>query len=133
MTVGERIKACRKEAGLTLKQMSAFIGISVSFLSDIENGRSKPSLKRLEKIAEKLQTSVSWLMGENGDVKEASGTYKASEWGPVLLTLMSSSSFSEVMNYLRDFQEWDEGDQKELLGYLRAKKLSREGRKRGES
>ncbi|MCG0276769.1 MAG: helix-turn-helix domain-containing protein [Thermosediminibacteraceae bacterium] len=37
----------------------------MSFLSDIENGRSNPSLERLKEIAEALDTTVSYLLGEN--------------------------------------------------------------------
>ncbi len=128
MNVGKRIKLCRKGAGLTLKQMSELVGVSSSFLSDIENGRSNPSLQRLETVAEKLGTSVSWLMGEE-DIREPSGTYRVSEWVAALQRLMSFPEFKEVIGYLEDFPDWDSTDRDELMGYLRAKKLFREKNK----
>jgi len=64
MNVGERIKQLRKEKNLTLRELSQKADISISFLSDIENGRSNPSLERLKDIAEALGTTVSYLLGE---------------------------------------------------------------------
>lgn len=63
-TVGERIKKLRKIRGFTLKDMHEKTGISVSFLSDIENGRSKPSLPRLKDISDALETTTSYLLGD---------------------------------------------------------------------
>lgn len=64
-SVGVRIKALRKQKGYTLKILSAKAKISISFLSDIENGRSKPSLERLQDIAVALETTTSYLMNES--------------------------------------------------------------------
>ena len=68
MNVGERIKQLRKEKKLTLKELSHKADISISFLSDIENGRSNPSLERLKDIAEALDTTISYLLGETSDL-----------------------------------------------------------------
>ena len=126
MKVGQRIKACRKEAGLTLKQLSERVGISVSFLSDIENGRSNPSLERLESMADKLGTSVSWLMGEDGAAGEVSVKYQPGEWIETFNKLMSFPDFREIMDCLKDFPKWNKSDKEELIGYLKAKKFFRE-------
>lgn len=68
-SIGDRIKALRKEQKLTLKDLSEKANISVSFLSDIENSRSKPSLERLNDIAIALDTTTSYLMGENASTE----------------------------------------------------------------
>lgn len=128
MNVGSRIKALRKEKKLKLKHLSALAGISISFLCDIENGKSNPSLGRLEKIAEKLGTTVSWLMGEEGAVNEASGAYHSSQLSEVLQRLMPYPEFEIIIDCLEDFPDWDKQDREELIGYLKAKKLFREGR-----
>lgn len=65
MSLGEHIKELRKKKGLTLRELSKKIGISISFLSDIENSRSKPSLQKLEAIAKGLDVTVSYLLGED--------------------------------------------------------------------
>jgi len=65
MSVGERIKLLRQKKKMTLRELSEKVGISISFLSDIENNRSNPSLERLKEIAKALDTSVSYLLGED--------------------------------------------------------------------
>ena len=65
MTVGKRIKEIRKKKKLTLRELSKKADISISFISDIENGRSNPSLERLKSIAAALDTPVSVLLGES--------------------------------------------------------------------
>lgn len=64
MDIGQRIRAVRKEKKWTLEDLKERTGLSVSFLSDIERGVSNPSLKRLKEIAEGLNVSVSYLLGE---------------------------------------------------------------------
>lgn len=63
--IGLLIKSIRKEKGYTLKELSQKVGISISFLSDIENGRSNPSVERLVDIALALETPVSFFLGDN--------------------------------------------------------------------
>lgn len=60
-----RLRQRRRECGdLTLEQVSERTGLSVSFLSDIERGRSQPSLDTLEKLAECYQTNLAALFTE---------------------------------------------------------------------
>ena len=52
--LGAGIKSYRNEKGLTLKYLAALCGLSVSYLSDIETGRTTPSIQTLSKITEAL-------------------------------------------------------------------------------
>lgn len=83
--VGSKIKALRKQKNYTLKDMNSKTGISVSFLSDIENGRSNPSLDRLTDIANALGTSVSYLLGENISGGEVEAETLADEFLDMLI------------------------------------------------
>lgn len=67
MSVGKRIKKVRLEKDLTLRELSKKVDISISFLSDIENERSNPSLERLKDIAKALNTSVSYFLEEQSN------------------------------------------------------------------
>jgi len=62
MDVGQVIRENRKERKLTLKELSQKTGISLSFLSDIERGRRKPSTENAIKIANSLSIDVSLLL-----------------------------------------------------------------------
>lgn len=65
MSIGENIKKIRKENGLTQAEFSKKIGISRTYLSDLENNRKSPSVETLDKMAEKLGVSTTYLI--NGD------------------------------------------------------------------
>lgn len=51
------IKERREELGLTQKELAEKAGITQSFLCDIEQGRSKPSIDTAVKIANALNIS----------------------------------------------------------------------------
>ncbi|MFA7745938.1 helix-turn-helix domain-containing protein [Salinicoccus roseus] len=61
MSVGENIKKLRKERKLTQQQLADKIGISRSYLGDIEKDRKSPSTKTLSTLAEKLGVSMFYL------------------------------------------------------------------------
>ena len=61
MTIGENIRKLRKEKKFTQQRLAKEIGISRSYLSDIENNRYNPSSKTLEMFAEKLNVSMLYL------------------------------------------------------------------------
>lgn len=58
MTIGSKIKILRVAREQTLKDVHLGMGISVSFLSDIENGRTNPSVEMLQKIARHFKVPV---------------------------------------------------------------------------
>ena len=51
------IKERREELGMSRKDLAEKVGVSQSFLCDIEQGRSKPSIDTALKIAEALNIS----------------------------------------------------------------------------
>ena len=51
------VKERREELDLSQKELAEKVGISQSFLCDIEQGRSKPSIDTALKIAEALNIS----------------------------------------------------------------------------
>jgi len=58
MHLHERLRELRKERGLRLKDIADKAGISVPFLSDLERGRTQPSLETLRTIAGAYRLSV---------------------------------------------------------------------------
>lgn len=116
MKLGDKLKAIRKAKGLSLKQLSKDTKeqVSVSFLSDIENGRGKPSIESLKIIASALNTPVSYFL----DDSENSLFSRAIE----------DTEFIPVVELLKDFKDWNIEDKKELLYYLRAKKIIRDNK-----
>jgi transcriptional regulator with XRE-family HTH domain len=62
MTLGERLRQLRERWEDTLKVIADETGLSVSYLSDIERGRTEPSLKTLAKLARAYHINVPALL-----------------------------------------------------------------------
>ena len=60
--VGKRLKMMRIEKGLTLKELSALVGLSYFQLSLIENGEYMLTEKRAADIGEVFHVGVEWLL-----------------------------------------------------------------------
>ena len=65
-----KIQKYRIARRLTQENLAEKVDLSVSYISEIENGKKRPSLKTLEKIAAALEVSLVSLMGED-DKKDA--------------------------------------------------------------
>ncbi|ODS08331.1 Repressor LexA [Bacillus velezensis] len=79
MTVGQRIKAIRKERKLTQVQLAEKANLSRSYLADIERDRYNPSLSTVEAVAGALGVQVSAIVGEETLLKEEQAEYNAKE------------------------------------------------------
>lgn len=64
MTVGERIRAARKKAGLTQKELGEQCGIAEPTIRRYELGKLNPKIETLKKIAEPLGIPVYQLYGD---------------------------------------------------------------------
>lgn len=62
MLLGERIRELRNIKGEKLKEISNGTELSVSYLSDIERGRTNPSLQTLETLANHFEISITDLL-----------------------------------------------------------------------
>ncbi|MEC5151893.1 XRE family transcriptional regulator [Cryobacterium sp. GrIS_2_6] len=56
--LGSRLKDIRLKAGLTLRELARQVDVSPSFVSQIENGKSQPSVATLYAFAQLLNVSV---------------------------------------------------------------------------
>ncbi|MFA5528548.1 MAG: helix-turn-helix domain-containing protein [Peptostreptococcales bacterium] len=123
MGVGEKIKQKRKEKGYTLKRLSEIVDISVSFLSDIENGKSKPSLDRLTDIARGLDANVSYFLGE--EAKEEKLIYEEKYLDiftdDEIKKLLEEEDFLQILDEFKGFDKWTKQEKEELKMFLQIK------------
>lgn len=68
--IGQYLKQLRKDKGLNLKDVALRVGVTTSFLSQVENGKTSPSLSTLKLIANALDTTIGHLMGEQNPKEE---------------------------------------------------------------
>jgi transcriptional regulator with XRE-family HTH domain len=113
MNLGDKLRTSRKAKGFSLKLLSEKMNgaISISFLSDIENHRSNCSIEKLKLIAKALETPVSYFVddAENSLFGEA----------------IEDTDFTPIVELLSDFKDWNSEDKKELIYYLKAKRVIR--------
>ena len=62
--IGEQIKQRRLEMGLTGRELARRTGLSPSFISQLERGKTKVSLETLRLIAEQLDVSLLHFLSE---------------------------------------------------------------------
>ncbi len=62
MKFGNRIRALRRQRGMTLKQVGALSGLSTPFLSQVERDKVSPAVASLAGIARALGVSMSYFV-----------------------------------------------------------------------
>lgn len=61
-SIGDNIRKYRRKKNLTQKQLGELLELSNTYLSDIENNRTNPSIKTLKKVAKALEISYIELL-----------------------------------------------------------------------
>ena len=65
--IGARLRQARLERKLTQGQLAEAAGISISFLSNLENGRQPMNIKTLVSLLDCLNISADWLLNNGTD------------------------------------------------------------------
>jgi transcriptional regulator with XRE-family HTH domain len=82
-TIGARLRARRVGLGLSQRDL-AEPGVTYAYISRIEAGQRRPSVKALRKLAPKLEVSVEWLeTGKESPSAELARLVLASDGRPV--------------------------------------------------
>jgi transcriptional regulator with XRE-family HTH domain len=81
MSLGEKIRSLRRRRGLTVQGLASACSLSKGFISQVENGRTSPSLGTLVELARVLGVSPALLVANGtpgshvtrADLRESSG------------------------------------------------------------
>lgn len=73
LTIGDRIRALRKEKGLTQQELAQKLGVSASMVGQYETNVRKPKLETLEKFASSLGVSITEIV----DISDVSPSLNA--------------------------------------------------------
>ena len=60
-SLGSRLKVVRLKSGMSLREVARRLGVSPSFVSQLENGKSQPSVATLYSISQLLDVSIDQL------------------------------------------------------------------------
>jgi transcriptional regulator with XRE-family HTH domain len=79
--VGRRLRSRREQGGISLRELARRLGISPSAISQIETGKSRPSVSTLYAIVSELGMSLDELFSGHGQQEQA-GSKGAAEANP---------------------------------------------------
>lgn len=77
MNVGSNIRRIRQDARLSQEELAEAAGINRTYLSQLENGRSSPTLDVLERIARALDVPISALIVDSRVAHEPQPLYES--------------------------------------------------------
>ena len=63
-SIGKRVKYYREKSQKTQYNLAEELGVSISYISQVERGIAKPSLIRLDEISELVGTSLQSLVSD---------------------------------------------------------------------
>lgn len=125
MKLNDRLREVRRKCDVTLLQVAEATKLSVSYLSDLERGRAKPSLDTLERLARYYKMSmVDLLSGVDGW-----GTPSVESLAPGLLVLLQKQEIDEEvaqeLNRIELRGKRPQTEEEWLLLYLNLKSIMR--------
>jgi transcriptional regulator with XRE-family HTH domain len=59
---GSRLRQLRQKRGVTQEELAHRVGMDVSYLSELENGRKEPCLRKMKEISQGLEVRLTELM-----------------------------------------------------------------------
>lgn len=74
--IGKKLKQRRNELDLSLRALAEQAEVSAVFLSQIENGKSNPSLNSLQKIAFALKVPLNYFLSKEPISDQAISQYQ---------------------------------------------------------
>ncbi len=109
--MGNTLKSLRKERKLTLKDLAEKTGVSISFLSQVERGKSSVTLESLKKIADALGVNPSVFFAkddlqddlntrrERFYYKDLSDGIQDANFSPILVTLQPGENEGNAFSH----------------------------------
>ncbi len=61
---GANLRRIRHERGFTQEELAYRVGMDVSYLSELENGRKEPCLRKMKEISQGLDVPLTELLRE---------------------------------------------------------------------
>ena len=111
--VGDKIKQCRENQGLSMTDLAKKTGMTISAISQFESGDRAPSLESLDKLADALEVSVDYLMGREEKI--------------------SDENLSAMFRGLQNMTEEDREEMLNFYQFLRAKESYKTKKSKGKN
>ena len=99
--LGTRIRETRKKCGFTQLTFSEKLGVSPSYMSEIELGKTRMGIDIFMRITETLQVSADWLLRTN--IPSVTAIYN--EEVNSILSDCTSSEIENLIGVMRDMKK----------------------------
>jgi len=96
VTLGIRLKRVRERSGKSLREVARELGVSASFLSQMERGKSQPSVATLYSLSQLLGVSIDELFAEEDDGDTAGERAAAAAPEPVATPPVNRSDLGSL-------------------------------------
>lgn len=104
MQFGDKISQLRKEKGLSREELGKAVGTSAAIIGRYERNDMKPSIEIATKIAQALEVSLDYLVGNSTELIKDKKILERLE----VIAKMPSDKKTELFNvidaYIRDFR-----------------------------
>ncbi|EES74623.1 DNA-binding helix-turn-helix protein [Paenibacillus sp. oral taxon 786 str. D14] len=118
--LGERIKKCRLEKGMTLRELGSQVGMTSSALSKVEKGSVSITSENLFAISEAFGVSVDWLLtGKEAQFKDEG--YDTNEVRKEATPIFFDEEW-EVVSQFRNLSDEEKTFVKQYLRFTQAQK-----------
>lgn len=97
--IGNRIKAKRKEKGITQENLAEKLSVSVGYISQLERGKTKISLDTLSKISDATDCDIADLIKDSS----SESTVYAQEEFFTYLQKLNSNERAVLLNQLKSY------------------------------
>lgn len=113
---GIRMKSRRQQLDMTLRELAAKCGTTgPSYFSEVEQGKTIPSIQKAMDIANALKVSVSWLLGETEDSEADKGLANIGADGMFYNLLLTTHVFPNGLTYAQMEEKLKKLDKMEKL------------------
>ncbi len=119
--IGQRLRQWRKKSELKIKELADMIGYSQGGLSEIENGKAKPSTQTLLKLVQHTNINLAWLLTGKGPMEWPG--YPDAVSGVIACYGEIDDISARILLLLKDMTE---EERRETLRNLEEKKFIRE-------
>lgn len=104
MDFGDRIAQIRKENGLSREELGKKVGTSAAIIGRYERNDMKPSIEIATKVAQALNVSLDYLVGNSSLIAKDKNIMERIEGIANMPNSQKTELFNVIDAYLRDFK-----------------------------
>ena len=119
--LSKRLKLEREKLHISQNKLSKKINVSQQTIGSWETSRTEPSYDNLQKLSKLFNVSIDYLLGYS-DIRNSNEILTPDKELAYIL------SDPDMHVAFQDYKSWTDEDKKELIAYLKAKRVMRKNK-----